>query len=118
MRGPRQVVPARAGASATAAARVTAHPTTLDPNCQPVTLRLVQGHDPKSRQAPNPRTIPSRSHLSSLVGCTSRENTIQSRMANVGSVFVVQAAEQTAHPNAVRAGGRVLLLICLDAGAV
>jgi hypothetical protein len=54
---------------------------------------------PEPRQAQNPRTIASRSHRSSLVGCTSRENTIQFRMTTWGRSFDVQATEQTAHPN-------------------
>ena len=46
--------------------------------------------------------------LDNAVVSTSRENTIQSWMANGDRFPVVQAAEQTAHPTAVRAGGRVL----------
>jgi hypothetical protein len=90
MGGPRQVIPRpiltrshASGASATAAAHVPPHATALDPNRQ-ATLHLVDRHDPKARQPKNPRTIASRSHRSSLVGCISRENTIQSWMARGG----------------------------------
>jgi hypothetical protein len=64
-------------------------------------------HHPKPRQAQNPRTIPSRSHASSLVVCTSREDDTGWSGAKWDR-SVVQAAEQTAHPSAVHARGRVL----------
>jgi hypothetical protein len=96
MRRPRQVVPrtiaARSHAvraSTTATAGVPTHATTFNPNRQPAALRLVHRHHPKPRQAQNPRTIATRSHRSSLVGCTSRENTIQFRMATWDRSFVV-----------------------------
>ena len=103
---PRQVVPGPistrpdlAAPSATAAAGVAAHAAPLKANHQaPARVGLHPDHS-KPRQPQNPRTIASRSHPSSLVGCTSRENTIHSRMATVGSPCAVQAAEQTAHPN-------------------
>ena len=64
-------------------------PHAFEPNRQTVTHRLVPGHDPKSRQSQNPRTITKRSHRSSLVGCTSREDTIESSMASgVAFLFV------------------------------
>jgi hypothetical protein len=103
---PRQVVPGpiptrshAARASATSAAGVTAHAAPLDANHEPTALRFLHRYHSKSRQPQNPRTIASRSHPSSLAGSTSRENTIQFRIANVGSRFVVQATEQTARPN-------------------
>src|SRR5262249_36158076 len=74
MRGPRQVVPRSiqtrthpGGASATAAAGVTPHPASLNPNHQAPALSFFDGHDSKSRQPENPRTIAPRSHRSSLV---------------------------------------------------
>src|SRR5262245_40254985 len=48
------------------------------------------------------RTIASRSHWSSLAGCTSRENTIQFRMANVGSRFRQRAVRGGPAINALR----------------
>src|ERR1700676_2340559 len=77
-------------------------PHAFEPNRQTVTHRLVPGHDPKSRQSQNPRTIAARSHSSSLAGCTSRENAIQLWMAKWDRFFGVQAAEQTANPTVVR----------------
>lgn len=88
MRAPRQVVPraipTRAHArraSATSAAGVPSHAASLNPNHQAAALSFVHRRHAKSRQTENPRTIASRSHPSSLVGCTSRENTIRFRMA-------------------------------------
>src|SRR5439155_18042022 len=73
VRRPRQILPGPlpsrshpAGASSTAAAGVAAYATPLDPNHQATALCLVHCHDPKSRESENPRTIPSRSHRSSL----------------------------------------------------
>ena len=51
------------------------------------TFALDRDH-PKSRQAENPRTITSRSHSSSLVGCTPRDDTIESSMAG-GVAFLL-----------------------------
>ena len=74
---------------------------------QATVLALVYRHDSKSRQPQNPRPIASRSHPSSLVGCTSTENTIQFRMAR-GIAFVYRPPSRPPTPSAVRAGGRVL----------
>jgi hypothetical protein len=82
---------------------VRAHATALNPNRHPAVFRLVHRHDPKPRLAQIPRTIAARSHRSSLVGCTSRENTIQFRMATWG-----QATSRRPTPTAIRTGGRVL----------
>src|SRR5262249_42007829 len=105
MRGPGQVVPCPfprrshpAGASAAAATSVPTHTTSLNFNHEATALAFVHRHDSKSRQPQDPRTIASRSHPSSLVVSTSRENTIQFRMATWDRVSS-QAAEQTAHPN-------------------
>src|SRR5260370_28597312 len=58
-------------------------------------------------QPQNPRTISPRSHASSLVGSTSREEDTGWSSAKWDRVRDVKAAEQTAHPKAVGAGGRV-----------
>jgi len=102
---PRRAHPARAMAAP--AAGVAPIASALEPNDEPAVVGRVHRH-PETRQAPqNPRTIAARSHRSSLVGCTSRENTIHSRMARTWDRLALQAAEQTAPPSAVRAGGRV-----------
>jgi hypothetical protein len=61
----------------------------------------------KSRQPQNPRTIAPRSHRSSLVGCTSRENTIQSRWPTWDRASSSRPPSSPPTSTAVRAGGRV-----------
>jgi hypothetical protein len=104
---PRQILPRPiptrsdpSGSSATSAAAIAPHATAFDPNRQPTLRRRLVvrcRHHAKPRQPQYPGTISTRSHRSSLVVSTSRENTIQSWMVTWDR-FVVQAAEQTAHP--------------------
>ena len=115
MRGPRQVVPGPiaagshpTGASAASAAGVAPHSSAFDVNLQATALGLVHRHDSKSRQPENPRTIAPRSHRSSLVGCTSRENTIRFWMATWDRFSSSRPPSKPPTPAAVRAGGRVL----------
>ncbi len=101
---------ARDRASAAPAADVPAYVASLDPDRERAICRFavaLRRHDPKLQQPENPRTIASRSHSSSLVGSTPRRRHRIVR-CQVGSRSQVQAAEQTAHPTAVRAGGRVI----------
>ena len=84
MRSPGQIVPrpiARRphtpGPTTAATAAVAPASSALDPDRHPAVngLAVTLGrHDPEPRQPQNPRTIPLRSHRSSLVGCTSRED--------------------------------------------
>ena len=80
---PRQIIPGpllhrshAARASPTSTARVALpaafqmHPKSTGPRV----VRTLEGLHPKSGHAQNPRTIAPRSHASSLVGSTSREN--------------------------------------------
>ena len=80
---PRQIIPGpllhrshAARASPTSTARVALpaafqmHPKSTGPRV----VRTLKGLHPKSGHAQNPRTIAPRSHASSLVGSTSREN--------------------------------------------
>ena len=117
MGGPRQIIPGpllhrshAARPSATSTARV-APPAAFQMHSKstgPCVVRTLKGLHPKSGHAQNPRTIAPRSHASSLVGTTSRENDTGWSVPRGISTAVVQAAEQTAHPSTVRAGGRVL----------
>jgi hypothetical protein len=117
MLGPRQVVPGAhlrithlTGATPTARAGKPMTPFPLQLENQPAVIAAFHRRHPVIRQTQNPRTIAERSHLPSLVVSTSRKDTIESSMGKWDRVsrFVdVQAAEQTAHPSAVRAGGRV-----------
>ena len=84
MRSPGQIVPrpiARRphtpGPPTAATAAVAPASSALDPERHPAVngLAVTLGrHDPEPRQPQNPRTIPLRSHRSSLVVCTSRED--------------------------------------------
>ena len=84
MRSPGQIVPrpiARRphtpGPPTAATAAVAPASSALDPDRHPAVngLAVTLGrHDPEPRQPQNPRTIPLRSHRSSLVVCTSRED--------------------------------------------
>ena len=84
MRSPGQIVPrpiARRphtpGPTTAATAAVAPASSALDPDRHPAVngLAVTLGrHDPEPRQPQNPRTIPLRSHRSSLVVCTSRED--------------------------------------------
>src|SRR4051812_31210486 len=117
MRRPRHIVPRAvtrrshtARASTTATASIASDPAALDADRQPAVDRVavtLRRHHPKLRQPQNPRTIAPRSHRSSLVVRTSREDDTGWSGAR-GIALIDQAAEQTAHPSAVRAGGRVI----------
>jgi hypothetical protein len=67
---------------------------------------------PETPTSPESTTIAPRSHRSSLVGCTSREDDTGWSSAR-GISLIDQAAQQTAHLSAVRAGGRVLSQIAV-----
>ena len=66
-----------AGAASTAVAHIAPYPAPLQLQPQatlhPVVLPF-DAHHSEARQAQDPGTIPLRSHVSSLLGCTSREN--------------------------------------------
>jgi hypothetical protein len=119
MLGPRQVVPGAhlrithvTGSTATAGARKSMNPPSLQLENQPAVVATFHRRHPVIRQTQNPRTITKRSHPPSLVVSTSREDSIESSMDkwDRADSCDVQAAEQTAHPSAVRAGGRVTAL--------
>src|SRR6266851_3567520 len=61
---------------------IAANPSPLELDYQPPVLLTFQADHSIICQSQNPRTIPKRSHRSSLVVITSREDTIQSRMAS------------------------------------
>ena len=114
---PRQVVPGAvargadpAGPSPAAAAHVAPYPPPFQVQPESTVRGVVlplEPHDPKARQTQDPGTLPSRSHVFSLLGCTSRENDTGRSGAKWDRVFSVQAAEPAAPPTAARAGGRV-----------
>ena len=114
---PRQVVPGAvargadpAGPSPAAAAHVAPYPPPFQVQPESTVRGVVlplEPHDPKARQTQDPGTLPSRSHVFSLLGCTSRENDTGRSDAKWDRVFSVQAAEPAAPPTAARAGGRV-----------
>jgi hypothetical protein len=84
--------------SCTARTDRAANPAPLELNHQPTIRLAFQSDDPIIRQSQNPRTITKRSHRSSLVGCTSREDTIESSMASgVAFSFVRGPAVRAAH---------------------
>jgi len=106
MCGPGQIVPgpllrrshARRASTTPTAGIAPAAPLHMDPQSTMRLLLPLDPHDPESGQAQNPRTIPPRSHASSLVGSTTRENDTGWSGAKGDRSFDVQTAEQTAHP--------------------
>jgi hypothetical protein len=105
---PRQVIPRPipcrphpTGASPAATARIPSGTASLHPNPHPsVRGGLVPLHllHPEAGRPQNPRTIGQRSHASSLLASTTRENDTGWSGAKWDR-FDAQAAEQTAHPN-------------------
>jgi hypothetical protein len=116
MRRPRQIVldalycSHEADPSATTSARVRPlaafqmHPKSTAPGI----VRTLNGLHTTSGQAGNARTIAPGSQASSLVGSTSRENDTGPSGAKWDRAAIVEVAEQTGHPAAVRARGREL----------
>jgi hypothetical protein len=92
------------------ATRVPLEIPALDPNRQPrarVLARTLGGQHPKPRQSQDPGTIPSRSHRSSLVVCTSKEDDTGWSGAR-GIALTTRPPSRPPTQPAVRAGGRVL----------
>ena len=97
-------------ASTAATARISS-PAPLDPHPKATCrLNLVTIHPlhAKSGQTQNPRTIAARSHASSLVGSTTRENDTGWSGAKWDRFSTSRPPSRPPTPSAVRAGGRVL----------
>ena len=116
MRSPGQIVPrpiARRphtpGPTTAATAAVAPASSALDPDRHPAVngLAVTLGrHDPEPRHPQNPRTIPLRSHRSSLVVCTSREN--GTGWSGVRGITLRTPPPSRPPKSGARVGGRVL----------
>ncbi|MDP9204995.1 MAG: hypothetical protein M3P12_06000 [Gemmatimonadota bacterium] len=85
------------------------NPFPLQLEDQPAVLATLDTRDPIIHQTQNPRTITQRSHLVlPKLRNSERTPSVLPMASGIAVVLLVQAAEQTAHPSAVRAGGRVI----------
>ena len=116
MCGPGQIVPgpllrrshARRAPTTPTAGIAPAAPLHMDLQSTVRLLFPLDPHDPESGQAKNPRTIPPRSHASSLVGSTTRETTPGGPVPSGIALSTSRPPSRPPTPSAVRAGGRVL----------
>ena len=116
MCGPGQIVPGpllrrshpRRAPTTPTAGIAPAAPLHMDLQSTVRLLLPLDPHDPESGQAENPRTIPLRSHASSLVGSTTRENDTGWSVPSGIALSTSRPPSRPPTPSAVRAGGRVL----------
>ena len=108
--GPLLHRPYPGGPSTTSTARISSTAShEVDPqSTRRLTVFTFDRRHPKTGQAQNPRTISPRSHASSLVGSTSRENDTGWSGAKWDRCPTSRPPSRPPTPSAVRAGGRVL----------